>query len=147
MYIAEVPVRLGDLVGIAQRLEHQPTPARLEADDIFAAPERKLAEPDLSGPLERLAQHDERFLGEIVGGHHEIGLFVIEHVDLVRVDELRQLERLLRFELDRVDLVLVEQDIFALLRSEEHTSELQSLLRISYAVFCLKKKNATVLQY
>src|SRR3546814_11664479 len=65
-YISEVPLRLVDLVGIAQRLEHQPTPARLEADDIFAAPERKLAEPDLSGPLERLAQHDERFLGEIV---------------------------------------------------------------------------------
>src|SRR3546814_6752931 len=31
----------------------------------------------------------------------------------------------------------VQQD---LLRSEEHTSELQSLMRISYAVFCLKKK-------
>src|SRR3546814_4365271 len=29
----------------------------------------------------------------------------------------------------------------ALERSEEHTSELQSLMRISYAVFCLKKKN------
>src|SRR3546814_1823695 len=29
------------------------------------------------------------------------------------------------------------------LRSEEHTSELQSLMRISYAVFCLKKKNQT----
>src|SRR3546814_1047170 len=28
------------------------------------------------------------------------------------------------------------------LRSEEHTSELQSLMRISYAVFCLKKKTA-----
>src|SRR3546814_4942975 len=28
------------------------------------------------------------------------------------------------------------------LRSEEHTSELQSLMRISYAVFCLKKKNS-----
>src|SRR3546814_18339773 len=28
-------------------------------------------------------------------------------------------------------------------RSEEHTSELQSLMRISYAVFCLKKKNYT----
>src|SRR3546814_2053353 len=27
------------------------------------------------------------------------------------------------------------------MRSEEHTSELQSLMRISYAVFCLKKKN------
>src|SRR3546814_4516566 len=29
----------------------------------------------------------------------------------------------------------------AFVRSEEHTSELQSLMRISYAVFCLKKKN------
>src|SRR3546814_7152839 len=28
-------------------------------------------------------------------------------------------------------------------RSEEHTSELQSLMRISYAVFCLKKKKST----
>src|SRR3546814_1311014 len=31
-------------------------------------------------------------------------------------------------------------DVVADLRSEEHTSELQSLMRISYAVFCLKKK-------
>src|SRR3546814_4110263 len=30
-------------------------------------------------------------------------------------------------------------------RSEEHTSELQSLMRISYAVFCLKKKNNRLL--
>src|SRR3546814_2727936 len=30
------------------------------------------------------------------------------------------------------------------LRSEEHTSELQSLMRISYAVFCLKKKKITI---
>src|SRR3546814_7102236 len=29
-------------------------------------------------------------------------------------------------------------------RSEEHTSELQSLMRISYAVFCLKKKNKSI---
>src|SRR3546814_4807957 len=29
-------------------------------------------------------------------------------------------------------------------RSEEHTSELQSLMRISYAVFCLKKKNKRI---
>src|SRR3546814_10887587 len=32
-------------------------------------------------------------------------------------------------------------NVFASWRSEEHTSELQSLMRISYAVFCLKKKN------
>src|SRR3546814_3459897 len=31
-------------------------------------------------------------------------------------------------------------------RSEEHTSELQSLMRISYAVFCLKKKNENIKQ-
>src|SRR3546814_2139186 len=33
------------------------------------------------------------------------------------------------------------------LRSEEHTSELQSLMRISYAVFCLKKKKKTYIQH
>src|SRR3546814_1947352 len=32
---------------------------------------------------------------------------------------------------------------FGVVRSEEHTSELQSLMRISYAVFCLKKKKTT----
>src|SRR3546814_5941691 len=37
-------------------------------------------------------------------------------------------------------LVLVGEEI---IRSEEHTSELQSLMRFSYAVFCLKKKNNT----
>src|SRR3546814_5720377 len=34
--------------------------------------------------------------------------------------------------------------ITKLLRSEEHTSELQSLMRISYAVFCLKKKKKII---
>src|SRR3546814_2725328 len=39
--------------------------------------------------------------------------------------------------------VVVGAPLLAILgaRSEEHTSELQSLMRISYAVFCLKKKN------
>src|SRR3546814_6395293 len=34
-----------------------------------------------------------------------------------------------------------QQDISARERSEEHTSELQSIMRISYVIFCLKKKN------
>src|SRR3546814_5098554 len=34
-----------------------------------------------------------------------------------------------------------------IVRSEEHTSELQSLMRISYAVFCLKKKNKEIMTY
>src|SRR3546814_13979757 len=35
---------------------------------------------------------------------------------------------------------LVDAAVIMTVRSEEHTSELQSLMRISYAVFCLKKK-------
>src|SRR3546814_945753 len=50
-----------------------------------------------------------------------------------RADEL--IERRLRFGLGRLDQHRAVDD-----RSEEHTSELQSLMRISYAVFCLKKK-------
>src|SRR3546814_3511961 len=47
-----------------------------------------------------------------------------------------------RWELGYSDLVAIKPDIIMLSmpRSEEHTSELQSLMRISYAVFCLKKK-------
>src|SRR3546814_5070352 len=56
-----------------------------------------------------------------------------------------------RFEVDQFDdvharyLVLTDRQgshlgSARLLRSEEHTSELQSLMRISYAVFCFKKK-------
>src|SRR3546814_978057 len=35
--------------------------------------------------------------------------------------------------------------IYISIRSQEHTSELQSLMRISYAVFCLKKKTINIL--
>src|SRR3546814_9603005 len=41
------------------------------------------------------------------------------------------------------DFIFMVKDT-AYMRSEEHTSELQSLMRISYAVFCLKKKNTYV---
>src|SRR3546814_5379539 len=42
----------------------------------------------------------------------------------------------------REDYLAAMDDMFRLTRSEEHTSELQSLMRISYAVFCLKKKKS-----
>src|SRR3546814_10051092 len=42
---------------------------------------------------------------------------------------------------ERPTLFLADDPAFDFQRSEEHTSELQSLMRISYAVFCLKKKN------
>src|SRR3546814_5981572 len=49
--------------------------------------------------------------------------------------------------LDETDALLGDEGLgdgaLAADRSEEHTSELQSLMRISYAVFCLKKKKKT----
>src|SRR3546814_7587917 len=48
--------------------------------------------------------------------------------------------RLFGLDPDQVGAVLKAGDAVKNARSEEHTSELQSLMRISYAVFCLKKK-------
>src|SRR3546814_1819206 len=44
---------------------------------------------------------------------------------------------------DEAHLAVGDLEAGNVLRSEEHTSELQSLMRISYAVFCLKKKKHT----
>src|SRR3546814_1896572 len=75
-----------------------------------------------------------------VAGVHPVGLAIV-HGDPVGI-ELR----------DGIGAARVERRGLALRhflheRSEEHTSELQSLMRISYAVFCLKKKiNKTEVQ-
>src|SRR3546814_6918743 len=66
---------------------------------------------------------------EAVGGLDPVQL-PAETVD-VQISEVRQVRR------RRAD-IMVHQRFHP--RSEEHTSELQSLMRISYAVFCLKKK-------
>src|SRR3546814_7030258 len=53
---------------------------------------------------------------------------------------VNELEDLVLFQ-RRVPKIVERLGAVPLQRSEEHTSELQSLMRISYAVFCLKKKN------
>src|SRR3546814_4231061 len=50
----------------------------------------------------------------------------------------RSLLEILQQRLDLVDIVVGQRVALGEMRSEEHTSELQSLMRISYAVFCLK---------
>src|SRR3546814_9678574 len=50
---------------------------------------------------------------------------------------------ILSFETDEKTLAAIP--LIPRIRSEEHTSELQSLMRISYAVFCLKKKNTNTI--
>src|SRR3546814_4121305 len=61
---------------------------------------------------------------------------------VIRADQLDPARQRLQLgaELIGADTVNAASEIVALSRSEEHTSELQSLMRISYAVFCLKKK-------
>src|SRR3546814_3231785 len=53
----------------------------------------------------------------------------------------RSLEDVLGWNLPFAPGTIDDDAVSLLLRSEEHTSELQSLMRNSYAVFCLKKKN------
>src|SRR3546814_9063093 len=53
-------------------------------------------------------------------------------------------ERIGRKSQDRTFLGAANRNQSAVHRSEEHTSELQSLMRISYAVLCLKKKKDTI---
>src|SRR3546814_4595680 len=57
--------------------------------------------------------------------------------------ELEQPERMEAIKEEHAKHVRAKAASGADLRSEEHTSELQSLMRISYAVFCLKKKKNT----
>src|SRR3546814_5614350 len=55
--------------------------------------------------------------------------------------------RALKLEVAADYLVMAAWLAYLKSRSEEHTSELQSLMRISYAVFCLKKKNTRIRSY
>src|SRR3546814_6843980 len=80
-------------------------------------------------------------------GQHGIGLRIAEEPLIASFGQLRQGRHagdqrnlaLFRQRHDRLGGAAAESPHDD--RSEEHTSELQSLMRISYAVFCLKKKN------
>src|SRR3546814_5463865 len=75
-------------------------------------------------------------VGAVAGHGHEMaaGLVVADKAQLVLGGGFGQIVVNPRLGRDRGD------GQFIVARSEEHTSELQSLMRISYAVFCLKKK-------
>src|SRR3546814_6911827 len=76
----------------------------------------------LGQPRGGIDECDDQLATNGIGNTHHIG---VAHIGMSR-DQLLDLDR------GHVDATA--------LRSEEHTSELQSLMRISYAVFCLKKK-------
>src|SRR3546814_10266843 len=80
-----------------------------------------------------VAAHPERGLRQIVGPERE---------ERGRIGDLARLQGGAR-QLDHRADEVIEAPVLLGERSEEHTSELQSLMRISYAVFCLKKKKKT----
>src|SRR3546814_3059316 len=83
---------------------------------------------------------------DVVGRSHPLtivgrqNIIPVDHPDMVAVNAILGLELPIAI----ISICLRPGDDLDLavgIRSEEHTSELQSLMRISYAVFCLKKKN------
>src|SRR3546814_2596205 len=97
-----------------------------------AAEQRGIGQPALSARLTRL----RTLFGETLFTPSSTGRGV---VPTARADQLDPLVRDLITRLHRLGEP-VAFDPTTSERSEEHTSELQSLMRISYAVFCLKKK-------
>src|SRR3546814_5245864 len=84
----------------------------------------------------------DRGLGVELGREADLEQDVLHHIAAERALELE----FLATESDVVEAPGLDRQrarVADHLRSEEHTSELQSLMRISYAVFCLKKKNIT----
>src|SRR3546814_6458757 len=71
----------------------------------------------------------------------EFGLELVAGADVDRVDLVRQPHL---FQHDGDLKAIRRRPHVEIDRSEEHTSELQSLMRISYAVFCLKKKKINI---
>src|SRR3546814_8637663 len=97
-------------------------------------------------------RHVERFLGrsrpdqlalnqKALGNHRTL-------VDAIASRKPKRAEAAWQDHMDQLRQVIIDElgptTVLDLYRSEEHTSELQSLMRISYAVFCLKKKKKRI---
>src|SRR3546814_1310044 len=115
--------------------------------DGRAVPLRALADPGMETGPARIERHDRErsvTLTAYVGAGHLTGA-----VTQAALDRVRGAVRLpagctiaLGGEAEEQESGNAGMTAAAIVaRSEEHTSELQSLMRISYAVFCLKKKN------
>src|SRR3546814_10267820 len=100
-----------------------------------------------------IARRAEVTEGALVSASQGTLLTTIEQIDRVYVNFGQSSSDLLAIrgdmgsgkvsvpQLERVEVQLILEDGSAYPRSEEHTSELQSLMRTSYAVLCLKQKN------
>src|SRR3546814_4413489 len=97
--------------------------------------------PPRSTRTDTLFPYTTLFRSHASGGSRAIGLRTYYTAELV--DPVAALKHYKQAQPEALKAWLLDQgqkDVSAGKRSEEHTSELQSLMRISYAVFCLKKK-------
>src|SRR3546814_752285 len=128
----------------------------LDGNDLLAGPRAKVERDDLGRPCAKtlghiIAGYDEILAGLVLTAHDDmaVGVACIEMIDRHPVEPGAQILLGLHHQpadhgLEIVILCAVlrrddEAELVAV-RSEAHTSELQSLMRISYAVFCLNKK-------
>src|SRR3546814_9116862 len=96
---------------------------------------------DLTSPLNAIIGFSELMSGEVFGPlserYRDYAQDICYSGNLL-LDLINDILDLSKIEANRHELR--EEIVDVRTRSEEHTSELQSLMRISYAVFCLKKK-------
>src|SRR3546814_3702191 len=109
---------------------------RLLVDGLDASRMRPLREWE---DITRLRGVRAKRLREFVDLGADLGLMHLRPVWLVNPDVASRLLPLRKALFDTVIFDEASQMPIEYARSEEHTSELQSLMRISYAVFCLKK--------
>src|SRR3546814_5495254 len=74
--------------------------------------------------------------------HREFNFGIVDEVDSILIDEARTPLIISGPTDDKSEMYVRVNEVVLNLRSEEHTSELQSLMRISYAVLCWKKKKS-----
>src|SRR3546814_7521436 len=103
-------------------------PRSTRTDTLF--PYTTLFRSQQNHPRQPLARATQRQAG--VGAQSAL--------DRTTVGDERQAAQVRRYPQAPARLAVWQEGIWPPGRSEEHTSELQSLMRISYAVFCLKKK-------
>src|SRR3546814_2802942 len=108
--------------------------------EVAVEPKTKADQEKMGIALNRLAQEDPSFR---VTTDHESGQTIIKGMGELHLEIL--VDRMKRE--FKVEANVGAPQVKFTHRSEEHTSELQSLMRISYAVVCLKKKNTTINTY
>ena len=96
-----------------ERFQQQAVTARFDRGQIFLAAHGDLTQPHLLRSAQGVANHAVCVLGQIVGGHKVVGSVEVDRRNLATTDKLDQFECLLRLQFDRIDLVRLQQDVFA----------------------------------